>query len=77
MPSSNSIAEINKNIVEINNKNNILINNLSNLQNHNLAANGEFKEKNYLYNELLTQNYILLLLILGASGFIFFKIKNK
>ena len=72
---ASSIAQINNNINETNNENNSLIKKLNRLQAHNSAAGGELKEKNYLYNELLTQNYILLFMILGASG-IFMYIKK-
>ena len=72
---ASSIAQINNNINEINNENNNLIKKLNRLHAHNSAAGGELKEKNYLYNELLSQNYVLLFIILGASG-IFMYIKK-
>lgn len=72
---ASSTDQINNNIITMSNKNNILTNKLNKLQNHNLAARGELKEKNYLYNELLTQNIVLLFIILGASGVFF--LKNK
>lgn len=71
MPSSsildNNTNTINSKIIKINSENELLVEKLNKLQNHNSGAGGELKQKNYLYNQLLTQNIVLFGIILGAS----------
>lgn len=69
---------LNQNITSQNNENNMLMKRLNQLQNHNLAARGELKEKTYLYKEIITQNFVLIgIIIVATSFFLFSANKNK
>lgn len=67
------MASLNDDITKKLTENTELMKQLNRLQNSNLGARGELKEKTGLYNQILTQNVILLGVIVVMSGMFFLK----
>jgi len=75
-PEESKIKLLNNNINEIIKENNTLSNKFYDLQNHNNAAYGEYKQKNYLYNQLYIENMVLICILGSISGFFIYNRKN-
>ena len=65
---NNKLTKLNKEITKLNKENTKLSNKLNTFDNQGLAAEGELKSQQFIYNEIYAQNIILTIIILGNVG---------
>ena len=65
---NSKLKKLNEEITKLNKDNTKLSNKLNTFDNQGLAAEGELKSRQFLYNELYIQNIILTIIILGNIG---------
>ena len=66
---NSKLMDLNGKITKLNIDNTKLSNRSNTFDDQGLAAEGELKDQKFLYNELYTQNIILIIIIFGNIGF--------
>ena len=73
---TNNISKTNAKIEELNKSNARLTKKLNDLENLNSGASGELQDRKFIYNINLAQNLILVVIITGCTGLLYYKERN-
>lgn len=73
---THNITKTNDKIDELNKSNARLSKKFNSLENLNSGASGELKDRKFIYNINLAQNLILVALISGCTGLLYYKERN-